>query len=93
MTGHPAAAFFSFCWPCSSPSLLWRTRGRLLQINSDRPSDPSLGVRGAASVAWAHLTLTHISRNWWNGKTLWKVTFPTLADSLSGSELAGEDTG
>lgn len=65
MTGHPAAAFFSFCWPCSSPRLLWRTKGRLLQINSDRPSDPSLGVRGAASVAWAHLTLTHISRNWW----------------------------
>lgn len=25
---------------------------------------------------WAHLTLTHISRSRWNGKTLREVTFP-----------------
>lgn len=76
----PSCSLLLFLLGLQQPSLLWRTRGRLLQVNSDRPSEPSLGVRGAASVAWAHLTLTPISRNWWNGKTLWKVTFqPWLA--------------
>lgn len=92
MTGHPAAAFFSFCWPCSSPSLLWRTReGCSKSIQTDQ-ADPSLGVRGAASVAYpsdSHPQLQKLVER----KDPWKVTFPTLAGSLSGSELAGEDTG
>lgn len=44
-------------------------------------------------MAWDHLTLTHISRNGWNGKALWRVTFPPLASWQLGSELRGEDNG
>lgn len=66
--------------------------GRVAPSQLRIPGQHSQGVRGTASAAWAHLTLTHISRNWWNGKTLWEVTFPPSAGSLSGSELRGEDT-
>ncbi|KAB1264500.1 hypothetical protein Cadr_000020259 [Camelus dromedarius] len=52
--------------PCSSPSPLW----------------PSQGVSGATSVAWAHLPLTCVSRNQWNGKVLWEVAFPPSAGKV-----------
>ena len=92
----PSCSLLSLQAPAAAPRTPTQPpekAGRLLQVSSGRPAEPSQGVRGAANTAQAHVTLTHISRNCWNGEALWAVTFPPSAGRQLGSGLRGEDSG